>query len=228
MLHHPRNAFLALLSIVAIGCGSPGEHGLPNRDTHGNPDVEHYIARLESAERVADLQIDVVLEQLGLPPDAVVGDLGCGPGVFALAFARAVPRGLVYASDIEPRQLDRLRERIAEEHLDNVVPVLASQDTPHFPPTGLDLIFIGDTLHHLPDRVTYLRALQGSLKAGGRLAVFEYKPGDLPVGPPAGHKLAAGELERTLTAAGYVRAERFDSHAHHDFEIWRVQQVWER
>jgi len=228
MLHPLRNALAALLSAGVVACGSPGAGSSPNRDTHGGHDVAHYIARLESEERVADLQVDLVLAKLELPPDAVVGDLGCGPGVFAVAFGRAVPSGIVYAADIEPRQLDRLRERLDEESLHNVVPVLASFDTPHFPPTSLDLIFIGDTLHHLPDRVTYLRALQSSLKAGGRLVLLEYKPGDLAIGPPAKHKLAAGELERTLTEAGYVRANSFDTHPNHDFEIWRVQQVWER
>jgi SAM-dependent methyltransferase len=191
-----------------------------NRDHHGDPNVSRYISRLESQERIADLRVGEVIEKLALPPDAVVGDLGCGPGIFSLAFATACPRGLVYASDIEPAQLDRVRERIHSEGMPNIVPVLASADSPHFPPGRLDLVFIGDTYHHLERRVAYLRRLRDALKPGGRLALLEYKPGKIPVGPPPDHKLPAGVMAAELERAGFVPVERFETHLWHDFEIW--------
>jgi SAM-dependent methyltransferase len=194
-----------------------------NRDPHGNPDVAKYVEILQSATRVADLQVDLVVQKLALPEDAVVGDLGCGPGVFSEAFAAACPKGLVYACDVEPRQLDEVRARIHARGLHNVVPVLASTDDPHFPPGRLDVVFIGDTYHHLDDRVGYMRRLQSVLKPGGRLVLLEYKPGKLPVGPPPEHKLPPGVLDRELAEAGYELLERFDTHPWHDFEIWRAR-----
>lgn len=232
--------FLALsLLLVLAACGAPstrsGAHDThastsdePNRDPHGERDVGAYIARLESAERLADLQVDVVVAKLELPDDAEIADLGCGPGVFATAFAKAAPQGVVYACDLEPRQLDAVRARIAQERTTNVVPVLASPADPHLPPRRLDLVFLGDTYHHLRDRIDYLRKLQGALKPGGRLAILEYKPGKLPVGPPPEHKLAAGVMERELADAGWHKVASFDTHAHHDFSVWRVVHPWER
>jgi SAM-dependent methyltransferase len=199
-----------------------------NRDKHGPADLGQYIDKLQSPERVADLAVDKVLEKLHLSADAEVGDLGCGPGVFSIAFAKACPRGVVFASDVEPGELDQVNAKIATQGLRNVVPVLASYDDPHFPPAQLDLVFIADTYHHLEDRVAYLRRLQGVLKSSGRLAILEYKPGQLAVGPPPDHKLPAGAMERELVEAGYVRVERFDTHPNHDFEIWRVVQPWEK
>jgi ubiquinone/menaquinone biosynthesis C-methylase UbiE len=201
---------------------------LTNRDPHAEPDVQKYIERLQSSERVADLQVDTVLEKMALPADATIGDLGCGPGIFALAFAKACPRGVVYASDIEPAQLDRVRAGIAETGVVNIVPVLASFGDPHFPPARLDVVFIGDTYHHLQDRVAYVQRLQRVLKPDGRLVVLEYKPGQLPVGPPPEHKLEAGVLVRELTAAGYTEVQRFDTHPYHDFIVWRVLRPHER
>jgi SAM-dependent methyltransferase len=192
-----------------------------NRDVHGNPDLTAYIKILQSDSRVADLQIDVVLKKLALPRDAVVGDLGCGPGVFSVAFAAACPDGVVYACDIEPAQLDQVREKIHLKGQRNIVPVLASADDPHFPPGRLDVVFIGDTYHHLDDRVAYMRRLQSVLKPGGRVVLLEYKPGKLPVGPPPEHKLQPGVLDKELADAGYVRVESFDTHPWHDFEVWR-------
>jgi SAM-dependent methyltransferase len=192
-----------------------------NRDKHGNPDISRYIEVLRSADRVADLQVDLVVSKLALPRDAVVGDLGCGPGLFSIAFAEACPDGVVYACDIEPAQLDQVRERIRARTLKNVVPVLASADDPHFPPARLDVVFVGDTYHHLDDRVAYMVRLKSVLKPGGRLVLLEYKPGKLPVGPPPEHKLQPGVLEKELGEAGYERVESFDTHPYHEFQVWR-------
>ncbi len=200
----------------------------PNRDPHGDRDVARYIERLARPERVAELRIDEVVRALRLPEDAVVADLGCGPGLFAVAFAEACPEGYVLAADIEPAQLDALRERLADARVPNVVPVLASPRDPHLPPGRVDLVFVGDTYHHLGDRVAYMSALRRCLRPGGRLAVLEYKPGDLPVGPPAKHKLAEGVREAELAEAGWVRIESFGTHTWHDFEVWRPVLDWEK
>src|SRR6476660_9939740 len=57
-----------------------------NRDKHGPPNLSEYIEKLQSPERVADLGVDKVIEKLHLSADAEVGDLGCGPGIFSIAF----------------------------------------------------------------------------------------------------------------------------------------------
>jgi SAM-dependent methyltransferase len=193
----------------------------PNRDPHGNKDVGAYITSLEGDKRVAEMRPDFVVEQLALPANAVIGDLGCGPGVFSLRFARACPQGVVYAADIEPRQLDRLSEHLLAENVTNVVPVLASTTTPHFPPGRCDFVFIGDTYHHLSERVDYMKRLRAVFAEGGKLVIFEYKPGQLAVGPPPEHKLQAGVLESELTAAGYELVRDFKSHEFHDFQLWK-------
>src|SRR4051812_17346223 len=94
---------------LAVGCNttahSPASSSATapvstNRDKHGPPNLAEYIERLQSPERVADLAVDKVIEKLKLAADAQVGDLGCGPGIFSIAFAKACPRGVVFASDV--------------------------------------------------------------------------------------------------------------------------------
>lgn len=202
-------------------------HGA-NRDAHGPQDVDAYVKSLLAPERIARFQIPLVLDKLDPEPDASIGDLGCGPGLFSLAFARRCPRGIVFAADVEPRQLDALSARLAAEEVRNVVPVLASPADPHFPPAALDLVFVADTYHHLEDRVEYMRRLAGALKPGGRVALLDYKPGQLDLGPPPEHKLPAGTMEREMREAGYVLVQSFDTHPDHDFQIWRPMTPWEK
>ncbi len=192
----------------------------PNRDPYGPTDVQRLIQSLLSDERVAELRPERVITALMLPEDAIVADLGSGPGVFTVPLAQQLNRGVVYAVDVEPQQLDALRQRLLEADLDNVVPVLASFSTPHLPPAHLDLVLIVDTFHHIENRTAYFRQLRSVLKPGGRLAVIEYKSGELAAGPPVEAKLPEGLRGEELRAAGYSLLRTFDIHDYHDFELW--------
>ena len=171
-------------------------------------------------DRVAELKPGRVITALMLPEDAIVADLGSGPGVFTIPLAKELRRGVVYAVDVEPQQLDALRQRLIEEDLHNVVPVLASFSTPHLPPDYLDLILLVDTYHHIEDRIEYFKRLRTALRPGGRIAIIEYKAGELAAGPPVEAKLPEGLREEELQAAGFRLLRVYDIHKFHDFELW--------
>ncbi len=217
-----RTRLLVFVALLAAACAS--RDVAENRDRHGPPDVDRYIEMLQRDERVRELDPEGVIRRLSIEPSAVVADLGAGPGVFTLPLSRHLSQGLVYAVDVEPRQLDALRERLRAEGRDNVVPVLASYGDPHLPPGGVDWIFLVDTYHHLEERVAYLRTLREDLAPGGRLVILEYLPGELPVGPPAAHKLSHEQRFGELRAAGFEQLERFDMHRYHDFEVWGMSE----
>jgi SAM-dependent methyltransferase len=191
-----------------------------NRDPYGPSNVSNLIEILMSDERVAELQPDRVIAALMLPENAIVADLGSGPGVFTIPLARELDKGVVYAVDVEPQQLDALRQRLLEANLHNVVPVLASFSTPHLPPAHLDLVLIVDTYHHIEDRVDYFRRLRAALRPGGRIALIEYKAGELGAGPAAEEKLPLGLRQEELSSAGFSLLRNFDIHEFHDFELW--------
>ena len=193
---------------------------IPNRDPHGPADVQSLIQSLMSDERIAELEPDRVIAALMLPEDAIVADLGSGPGVFTVPLAKVLTRGVVYAVDVEPQQLDALRQRLIEEDLHNVVPVLASFSTPHLPPARLNLVLLVDTYHHIEDRIAYFRRLRAVLRPGGRIAIIEYKVGEQAAGPPVEARLAEGLRQEELQTAGFSLLRVFDIHEHHDFELW--------
>jgi len=210
---------------VAAAPSAPDE----NRDLHGPRDTQRYIAMLAGDERVKQLKPELVaqklVERLGLRSDSVLADVGCGPGVFEWAFAAAVPKGFVFAADVEPAQLDALRAGLLERGIQNVVPVLASYETPHLPPGSCDVIFIADTYHHIEDRVAYFKSLRHSLTAGGALVLLEFKDGELPIGPPPSHKVPLATRHAELTAAGYTLTESLGTHIWQDLEIWHLARV---
>jgi ubiquinone/menaquinone biosynthesis C-methylase UbiE len=186
----------------------PPDNGqLTNRDPHGPDDVEEHIRWLESSARDSFQKPDEVIRALRLDRTDTIADLGCGPGYFTRPLARAVDRGIVYAVDVEPRQLYRLHEHLAADQLANVVPVLSSLSDPHLPPRRMDVILVVDTYHHFDDRPRYLRTLARTLKPGGRLVIIDYYKRKLPVGPPVDHKVARETVLREVLAAGYELLE---------------------
>lgn len=199
-----------------------------NRDLHGPADTQDYIDRLRSEARVRELKPELVASKIEpfVAKDGVIADVGCGPGVFAKPFAALVPDGFVLAADVEPAQLDALREVINDEELTNVVPVLASYATPHIPPNTCDAIFVADTYHHIEERVTYFARLARALKPDGRLVILEYKEGDIPVGPPAAHKIPVATRHAELEAAGYELETTHATHMWQDLEVWQRKRFF--
>lgn len=193
---------LIVVAALAIGCWTrPGRQA--NRDTHGPPDVASYIRALEDPGRDAYQMPDAVIRTLALAPNAVVADVGCGPGYFTRRLARAVPTGMVFAVDVEPRQLDRLNQHLTAENITNVVPVLAPVDDPRLPPGRVDLILVVDAYHHFDDRAGYLGKLARALKPDGRLVIIDYHKRELPVGPPVAHKMAREQVIEEVENAGF-------------------------
>jgi ubiquinone/menaquinone biosynthesis C-methylase UbiE len=182
------------------GHGHDHDHA---RDHLGNPeDLAAYLEKLEGADRVDWQRPDAVVEALRVRRGDVVCDVGAGPGYFALRLAKAVgPEGRVYAIDAEPRMLELLRQRMAEAGLDNVHPLLAD-DGAVLPPEPCSRILIVNAFHHFPRGADYLRALGQKLLPGGTLVNIDFHGGELPVGPPADHKVPREDFVRAATEAG--------------------------
>jgi ubiquinone/menaquinone biosynthesis C-methylase UbiE len=71
--------------------------------------------------------IDKRVKKFGVEPGMTVVDYGCGPGRYAMRFARLVGRhGKVFAVDIHELAVEAVKEKIERYGLTNVEAVLAS------------------------------------------------------------------------------------------------------
>ncbi|MEB2310794.1 MAG: class I SAM-dependent methyltransferase [Sorangiineae bacterium] len=195
-----------------------GAHGGP----HGGPPLAHAGSghhRFQDAERWAKVfddpardawqRPDAVVRALGLSQSATVIDLGAGTGYFTVRLARAVPEGKVLAIDVEPDMVDWLKQRAARERLTNVEARLAAPNDPRV--TGqAELVLVVDTYHHIEDRPAYFRALAEHLTPNGRVAILDFKLGELPVGPPEAMRIAPAQVEREMKDAGLALCGSYD------------------
>jgi SAM-dependent methyltransferase len=164
--------------------------------------AEVWAKEFDDPARDAWQKPEEVLDALNLQPTAYVADLGAGTGYFSVRIAKRIPKGKLFAVDIEPDMVLYLRERAHREHLGGLDAVLGTAESPQIP-EPVDLILLVDTYHHIDNRVAYFASLKQSLRPNGRLAVVDFKA-DSPTGPPPEHRISPEKLTRELDTAGYA------------------------
>ena len=188
---------------------------------HDFKDVEHWRRVFDDPARDVWQKPRELVAALALRPGAWVADLGAGTGYFSRWLDAAVgPSGVVFAVDTEPNLVAHLRARAEHEKTPTIVPVLASMDDPRLPPGALDLVLIVDTYHHLDARRAYLDRLARTLKPGGRIAIVDWQKRDLPVGPPASHKLAREQVVDEMRSAGFTLVDESTLLPHQYFLVF--------
>jgi ubiquinone/menaquinone biosynthesis C-methylase UbiE len=180
----------------------------PDHMEHRFDDPERYAKSFDDPARDAWQMPSRVIEALSLSPGAAVADVGAGTGYFSVRLAKAIPRGTVYAVDVEPSMLDHIRKRADGEGLKNLVTVHASGMSPNLP-KPVDVVMVVDTYHHLPNRPLYFRDLQKSLNPAGRVAIIDFRK-DSPDGPPPEFRFEASQIVAEMKQAGYRLAESHD------------------
>jgi ubiquinone/menaquinone biosynthesis C-methylase UbiE len=183
-----------------------------------------YLFYLESDARDGWQKPQEVLEALRLPPDAVVADIGAGGGYFTERLARHLSEGgRVYAVDVQEVMIDTLRQRVSDRDLSNVEVVRGRFDDPNLPEGSCDLVFFSSVYKEINNRPAYLQRIRRCLRPGGRVAILEYRPGELAPGPPQWMRLSAEQIAEELESAEFELAEAFDFLPRQSFQIFRLR-----
>ena len=197
----------AWIVVVALLVAVPGSSASePARSTkHTQPDfgdVERWVREFEAPDRADWQKPGIVVRVLTVEPGLTVADLGAGTGYFTKVLSVEVgATGKVYAVDVEPRMLDYIRGR--KDMLANVVTVEAAPDDPKLPAGAIDLVTVVNTWHHIKDRVAYLGKLRPALSREGRVAIIDWRKGDIPLGPPAEERVAREQVIAEFERAGW-------------------------
>jgi len=138
--------------------------------------VAQWVERFEREGREIYDHCEAIVAAARLKPGMVVADIGAGTGLFTPYFSRAVgPKGKVFAVDIVPAFLDRIRRRAAADGLANVQTVLCTERSVELPPNSIDFAFICDVYHHFEYPHSSMTSLHRALRAGGEVLLVEFK-----------------------------------------------------
>ena len=86
---------------------------------------------------------DKILKAAGLEESQKVREVGCGPGFFTIPAARIVgDEGHVYAVDVHPRAVARVKKKVEKMALENVTPMCINASNTGLPGGSVDLAFL--------------------------------------------------------------------------------------
>jgi SAM-dependent methyltransferase len=159
---------------------------------------------LERPEREAEENLEGALNAIGIKPGMTVAEVGAGTGYVVLRMATRVgPSGKVYANDLQPEMLEKLRQNAAKAGLTNVRTVLGGETDPRLPAGLMDLVILVDVYHEFSQPQKMLQGIRAALKPDGRLVVLEYRKEDpnIPIRPE--HKMSVSEARTEVEAEGF-------------------------
>lgn len=172
------------------------------------PTSEPYTGDLsifETPGRDQRLQINRVMDILGINPGKAVADIGAGSGWFTVrASKRVAGNGLVYAVDINPQATRYIAERAKKEHLQNIKAIQSQTDDPLLPANSVDSVLMLKTYHEIARPVTLLGNLRAALRPGAKVGIIDRN------GNGENHGLAKDIVIREAKEAGYSLLNDYD------------------
>lgn len=184
------------------------------------------LARLKIVQEQAAVTVEAALAIVDRMPELKSTrrflDLGCGPGMVAIALAQAFPECHGSVFDLPPTAAVA-KQNIEAAQLGARLSVLGGDLTRDDIGHGYDLIWCASVLHFVPDLAQTLRKIRAALAPGGLLVSIH---AEVPLSAPQSataltyylpllmrdhHVGSQGELAEALLAAGFDSIDTFES-----------------
>ena len=163
------------------------------------------LSIFESKDRDEKLQVQRVMDILGIKEGAHVADIGAGSGWFTVRAAKRVgSTGIVYAVDINPESIAYINRRTQQEGIGNVHAILSKEDDPTLPKNSIDSVLLLKTYHEVAHPVLLLQNLRSSLRSGARVGVIDRN------GKGDDHGVSRDVVIQEAAQAGYQLQEQYD------------------
>jgi SAM-dependent methyltransferase len=189
-----------------VNPGSPTP--TPTIPTTSRPTSEPFrgdLSIFEGPEREKNLQIDRVMNILGIKSGVSVADIGAGSGWFTVRAAKRVGEtGQVFAVDINPASIEHITKRSVDEGFKNIKAVLGTVDDVKLPKSSINAVLILKTYHEFAEPVAIMKTVRNSMKRGGLVGIIDR------TGDGADHGLDEATIIKEMALAGFELKERHD------------------
>ena len=163
------------------------------------------LSIFEYPDRDKKLQVDRVMDLLGIMAGKNVADIGAGSGWFTVRAARRVgPTGAVLAEDINPGSIEYIGKRVQKEDLTNVRTVLGGPDDPRLPTGSVDAVLMLKVYHEIAHPEAFLKSLKPALRVGAKVGIIDRN------GNGANHGLDHDVVVKEMGEAGFKLVGAYD------------------
>ncbi len=167
------------------------------------------------------------LKAFDLREDMVVADLGAGSGFYALPAASMVPKGKVYAVDIQRDFLTTIRNRAVETHLDNLEILWGDVEKLGGTKLGdsvVDAVIASSILFQVEDKEKFIQEARRILKPSGKLLLIDWSDSSSGIGAGFKKIVPKGEARALFEQGGFSWSRDIPAGEHHYGMIFSKKQ----
>ncbi len=160
------------------------------------------------------------LKKIGIKPNQIILDFGCGKGNYSIPAARIVNKeGIVYALDKNSETLIQLEKKIKKEDLTNVKAIKSSKKSEtNLKDNSIDIVLLYDIIHlvgendssALKDRKKLYKEIYRVIKPSGLVSVY---PTHLESHTDVN---SVEDIKKEIEDAGFRLEEEFSEELLHD------------
>jgi len=150
-----------------------------------------------------------------LPEHAVVADLGAGTGFYSVAMGKLLPRGKVYAVEVQKDYLSKIRHKVREAHLSNIEPIWGNVEKLHgtkIHDAVTDAVIATDVLFQVEDKPGFIAETKRILKPGGKVLLIDWVT---PIHGRLEHTVPRAKAQEMFESAGFAQEREIDVGARH-------------
>jgi predicted methyltransferase len=177
-------------------------------DAINRPTSKPYTGNLsvfEDPKRDEKLQVNRVMDILGIKEGSNVADIGAGSGWFTVRAARRVgSTGTVYAVDINREFLNYIERRAEREKLPNIKTILGNEDDPLLPRQTLDAVLLLKTYHEVAQPIRLLERTREAMRPGALLGIIDRN------GKGDDHGINSDVVVNEAGRAGFLLVDQYD------------------
>ena len=174
--------------------------------------MSHYgIDWLERPEREKEENTSLLLKNLAVKPGMLIADIGAGSGYHSALLSKMVGSGKVFAVDVEPEMIAYLNDRIKQEKLLRIVPILSTEQKLPLPENTIDMMLLVDVYHEFSYPYEMTLSMRAALKPGGKLVLVEFRSEDATVPIKSVHKMSEAQAIKEFKAAGFTFDKNIDN-----------------
>lgn len=190
-----------------------------------SPSARLALDRWEDPKRDAWSQPDRVVEVLGLDQAPLhIVDLGAGSGYFSRRLAKANPQGDVLALEVSRAYRSHIEAHREAWGTPNLRTRLVINNNPLLRESSVDLVFMSNTYRFLDARPEYFQDLSHALRAGGRVAIVDFRAdadcASLPECPPSRERVPAATVRAEMKDAGFALTKQHDFLEHQYYLVF--------
>jgi len=154
------------------------------------------------------LDSDEIIQELNLKGDETFMDAGCGDGHNAIKVLEDYNhKGTVYAVDIYDASIEDMNKYKEENNVENLVNIEAdiTEGIPGVDDESIDVVLMVNVFHgfkasrKMDEAVEELARI---VRKDGKIAIMDYKPWDVPKGPPTQFRSSPEDLEKLFNNHG--------------------------